>query len=164
MPEWSELLIIMVVAMVVFGPHRLPTMARKAGRMMAEFRVAARELREGIEKELAVEEMREAAKEVLDSTKGASQDLRQSLSESEKALRVNPPLARPTDTGPGTERSGAEDSPDGPEASPGEDEEPAGGPASPPPPRGADGESTPTPGEESPADRSAPASPADQQP
>lgn len=162
MPEWSELLIIMVVAMVVFGPHRLPAMARKAGRMMAEFRVAARELREGIEKELAVEEMREAAKDVLESTKGASQDLRQSLSESEKALRPAPPLAQPTDTKPGTERSVSQDAAESPVEAPGEDGESGGDATS--PPTGEDAESTPTPGETSPPDRSAPASKTDQQP
>ena len=162
MPEWSELLIIMVVAMVVFGPHRLPAMARKAGRMMAEFRVAARELREGIEKELAVEEMREAAKDVLESTKGASQDLRQSLSESEKALRPPPPLAQPTDTKPGAERSGSQDAAENPDDVPGEDGEPGGDATSPPP--GEDAKSTPTPDEASPPDGSAPAPQPDKQP
>ncbi|MCE2527391.1 MAG: twin-arginine translocase subunit TatB [Actinomycetia bacterium] len=105
MPEWSEVLVILLVAMVVFGPHRLPAMARKAGRMVAEFRVAARELREGIEKELAVEEMREAAKEVMATTKDTGKELRTSLSDSEKALRSTPPLASPTDTKAGAQRS-----------------------------------------------------------
>lgn len=116
MPEWSEILVILLVAMVVFGPHRLPAMARKAGKMMAEFRVAARELREGIEKELAVEEMRDAAKDVLATTAEATEDLRESLSESERNLGSPPPLARPTDTKPGAERSDREgpDNPVGP--------------------------------------------------
>ena len=109
MPEWSEVLVILLVAMVVFGPHRLPAMARKAGKMVAEFRVAARELREGIEKELAVEEMREAAQEVMSTTKDAGKELRTSLSESEKVLRSTPPLARPTDTKAGAERSSQTD-------------------------------------------------------
>ncbi len=104
MPEWSEILVILVVAMVVFGPHRLPAMARRAGRMMAEFRTAARELREGIEKELAVEELREVAKDVRSTTKEAGQQARKSLAESDKALRTPPPLARPHDTTPGAER------------------------------------------------------------
>ena len=102
MPEWSEILVILVVAMVVFGPHRLPTMARKAGKMMAEFRAAARELRQGIERELAVEEMREVAQDVISTTKEATTGARQSLAESDRALRSSPPLARPGDTAPGT--------------------------------------------------------------
>ena len=105
MPEWNEIIVILLVAMVVFGPHRLPEMARKAGKMMAEFRVAARELREGIEKELAVEEMKQVAQDVVTPTKEASSELRKSLADSEKALRTPTPLARPTDTRPGTERA-----------------------------------------------------------
>ena len=105
MPEWNEILVILLVAMVVFGPHRLPEMARKAGKMMAEFRVAARELREGIEKELAVEEMRQVAQDVVAPTKEAASELQKSLADSEKALKTSPPLARPTDTRAGTERA-----------------------------------------------------------
>ena len=105
MPEWNEILVILVVAMVVFGPHRLPEMARKAGKMMAEFRVAARELREGIEKELAVEEMRQVAQDVVTPTREAASELQKSLAESEKALKPSAQLARPTDTRPGAERA-----------------------------------------------------------
>ena len=113
MPEWNEILVILVVAMVVFGPHRLPEMARRAGKMMAEFRVAARELREGIEKELAVEEMRQVAQDVVTPTKEAASELRKSLADSEKALGASTPLARPTDTQPGTERAEEQAATDG---------------------------------------------------
>ena len=124
MPEWSEVLVILVVAMMVFGPHRLPEMARKAGKMMAEFRVAARELREGIEKELALEDMREAAQDVLTPTKEAAQELRKSLAESDRALRSAPPLAHPTDTTPGTERLEGQEPPDSEETDTAEAEKP----------------------------------------
>ncbi len=116
MPEWNEILVILVLAMVVFGPHRLPEMARKAGKMMAEFRVAARELREGIEKELAVEEMKQVAQDVVTPTKEAASELQKSLAESEKALKTTTPLARPTDTQPGTERAVEQEAADNQEA------------------------------------------------
>lgn len=131
MPEWSEILVILVVAMVVFGPHRMPAMARKAGKMMAEFRAAARELREGIEKELAVEEMREVAQDVMSTTKEATGDVRKSLADSEKALRTPPPLARPTDTAPGAERHDPAGAPPDPDPDPtSEDGAPAPDPES----------------------------------
>lgn len=116
MPEWNEILVILVVAMVVFGPHRLPEMARKAGKMMAEFRMAARELREGIEKELAVEEMRQVARDVVTPTKEAASELQKSLADSERSLKTATPLARPTDTRPGTERAGEKEPTDDQEA------------------------------------------------
>ncbi len=41
-----ELLVIMVVALLVFGPGRLPELARSLGRGMAEFRRASTDLRQ----------------------------------------------------------------------------------------------------------------------
>ncbi|MBX6377299.1 MAG: twin-arginine translocase TatA/TatE family subunit [Clostridia bacterium] len=40
----GELLIIALVALVVFGPSRLPELARSFGRSVAEFRRAAQEV------------------------------------------------------------------------------------------------------------------------
>lgn len=41
----TELLVILVIALVVFGPTRLPELARSLGRAMAEFRRASTDLR-----------------------------------------------------------------------------------------------------------------------
>ena len=40
-----ELVVVFIVALVVFGPERLPEMARKAGRTIADLRRTAEELR-----------------------------------------------------------------------------------------------------------------------
>jgi TatA/E family protein of Tat protein translocase len=44
----SELLIILVVALIVLGPRKLPEIARKLGRGVAEFRRTTEELRSSI--------------------------------------------------------------------------------------------------------------------
>jgi TatA/E family protein of Tat protein translocase len=44
-----HLIIIFVVALVVFGPEKLPELARNLGKMMAEFRRATGELRNTFE-------------------------------------------------------------------------------------------------------------------
>jgi TatA/E family protein of Tat protein translocase len=41
----TELLVILVVALIVFGPTKLPELARSLGRAMAEFRRASTDLR-----------------------------------------------------------------------------------------------------------------------
>lgn len=41
----TELLVILVVALIVFGPSRLPELARSLGRAMHEFRRASSDLR-----------------------------------------------------------------------------------------------------------------------
>lgn len=42
----TELLVILVVALIVFGPTRLPELARSLGRAMGEFRRASSDLRQ----------------------------------------------------------------------------------------------------------------------
>lgn len=42
----TELLVIMAVALVVFGPKRLPELARSMGRALGEFRQASTDLRQ----------------------------------------------------------------------------------------------------------------------
>ena len=43
-----ELLVILVVALLVFGPAKLPELARNLGRGLAEFRRASNDLRRGL--------------------------------------------------------------------------------------------------------------------
>lgn len=44
----QELLIILVIALIVLGPKRLPELARSLGRAFAEFRRASEEIRDSI--------------------------------------------------------------------------------------------------------------------
>lgn len=41
-----EILVVGVIALIVFGPHRLPEMARSVGKAVAEFRRQASDLRD----------------------------------------------------------------------------------------------------------------------
>jgi TatA/E family protein of Tat protein translocase len=47
-----ELFLILVVALIVFGPRKLPEMGRSLGRMMAEFRKASHDFQRTIEDEV----------------------------------------------------------------------------------------------------------------
>lgn len=42
----QEMLVILVIALLVFGPNKLPQLARSLGRAMAEFRRASSDLRQ----------------------------------------------------------------------------------------------------------------------
>ena len=59
-----ELALIFVLALVVFGPERLPGLARTIGLWVGRARAVMRRLTEQIEHELAAEEMRKAANDV----------------------------------------------------------------------------------------------------
>jgi len=78
-----EILTIAVVALVVFGPNRLPEIARTIGKYVRELREAVRDLREGIEREVAP--IREPMKDLREElTEGAS-DVKRTLAETADA-------------------------------------------------------------------------------
>ena len=55
-----ELFLILVVALIVFGPRKLPEMGRSLGRMMAEFRKASNDFQRTIEEEVDVDRAKHA--------------------------------------------------------------------------------------------------------
>ena len=54
----TELLFILVVALIFFGPRKLPQLARSMGKSMAEFRKASEEFKQTWEREVALESSR----------------------------------------------------------------------------------------------------------
>jgi len=54
-----ELIIILVIALIIFGPRKLPELGRSLGRSINEFKKASNELRSTLEDEIRVEEQRE---------------------------------------------------------------------------------------------------------
>lgn len=78
----GEILIIALLALVVLGPKRLPELARKLGEWTAELRSAARDLRRGLEAEVAeIKEAGEDLKAPLDDLKKTSEELRKGIDE-----------------------------------------------------------------------------------
>ena len=55
-----ELIIIFVIALIVFGPRKLPELGRSLGKSLAEFKKASNELRSTLEEEIHLEEQRSA--------------------------------------------------------------------------------------------------------
>ena len=53
-----EMLIILVIALIIFGPRKLPELGRSLGKSLAEFKRASNELRSTLEEEIRVEEQR----------------------------------------------------------------------------------------------------------
>jgi TatA/E family protein of Tat protein translocase len=54
-----EILFILVVALLVFGPRRLPEIGRGIGKALGEFRRATNDLKRSIDTEVTLEEVRE---------------------------------------------------------------------------------------------------------
>ncbi|HEX9021513.1 MAG TPA: TatA/E family twin arginine-targeting protein translocase [Nitrospirota bacterium] len=68
---FPEILLIFVIALIVFGPKKLPELGKTIGRAMAEFKKAQQEFQESVrsemkeaEKDIDVEELRKLGKTV----------------------------------------------------------------------------------------------------
>jgi sec-independent protein translocase protein TatB len=82
MLQGGEIIIILLVALVVLGPKRLPELARKLGSWTAELRAAARDIRRGLEDEVAdLKKVGEELKAPLDDLKKSSDEIRKDIDE-----------------------------------------------------------------------------------
>ena len=65
-----EMVIILVIALIVFGPRKLPELGRSLGKSLGEFKRASNELRNTLDEEIRVEERR-APKAAVSKTASA---------------------------------------------------------------------------------------------
>ena len=66
-----EMIIILVIALIVFGPRKLPELGRSLGRSINEFKRASNELRNTLEEEIRVEETKEQRAKIEADQKSA---------------------------------------------------------------------------------------------
>jgi len=66
MPSFSDSIFIFFIALLIFGPKKLPELARQLGKLMAEFRRASNEFRMQMEDELRLSEQAEQQKKIAD--------------------------------------------------------------------------------------------------
>ena len=59
-----EMIIILVIALIIFGPRKLPELGKSLGRSLNEFKKASNELRSTLEEEIRVEERKEQRSQV----------------------------------------------------------------------------------------------------
>jgi TatA/E family protein of Tat protein translocase len=53
-----ELIVIFVIALIIFGPRKLPELGKSLGKSLAEFKRASNELKSTLEEEIRMEEQR----------------------------------------------------------------------------------------------------------
>jgi TatA/E family protein of Tat protein translocase len=63
-----ELIIIFVIALIIFGPRKLPELGRSLGKSIAEFKRASNELKNTLEEEIRLEEQ----KQTIEASKAAA--------------------------------------------------------------------------------------------
>jgi TatA/E family protein of Tat protein translocase len=60
----TELLVIMVIALLIFGPRKLPEHGRSLGKGLSEFKRASNDLKRSLEEEISAEERSDRANRI----------------------------------------------------------------------------------------------------
>jgi sec-independent protein translocase protein TatA len=97
----GELLIIMLVVFLVFGPEKMPEMARKAGRLMNQMKKASSDLTREFKKETSViqNEIDAAQSKVKDQVESVNREFNRTKAQVNADLNVDLTDAKPA--GPG---------------------------------------------------------------
>ena len=88
-----ELIIILVIALIIFGPRKLPELGKSLGRSLNEFKKASNDLQNTLEQEIKIEEQKETAAKVKaeESTASAAFDRDASFDKDKDDQSTSPP-------------------------------------------------------------------------
>jgi TatA/E family protein of Tat protein translocase len=67
-----ELIIIFTIALIIFGPRKLPELGKSLGKSLAEFKRASNELKNTLDEEIRIEERRSAERQEPPKTQVAT--------------------------------------------------------------------------------------------
>jgi sec-independent protein translocase protein TatB len=85
MPSFWDSGFIVLLALLLFGPKKLPVLARQLGKLMADFRRASNEFRTQMEEELRVSEQADRQKQIAALEAAAPKPALESASSAESA-------------------------------------------------------------------------------
>lgn len=71
---FPELLLIFFVALLVFGPRKLPEIGRTLGKALGEFKKATDDFKNTLEREVQVEEQKQIAPHIVPAPEVVSRD------------------------------------------------------------------------------------------
>ena len=93
-----ELIIIFVIALIIFGPRKLPELGRSLGKSLAEFKRASNELKSTLEEEIRLEEQRTTLEEskAQGRSAGGRDRSRDAAAAAAAGRRAGPGAERPT--------------------------------------------------------------------
>jgi sec-independent protein translocase protein TatB len=92
--SFAELVVIMVVALIVIGPERLPKVARTMGHLWGRAQRYVNGVKADIERDMAVEEYRKLQQKVQDEASALEQSVKQAAQSADRQLsQINEAVA-----------------------------------------------------------------------
>ena len=74
-----ELIVIMVIALLVFGPKKLPEVGRSIGKALREFKKTTEDIKGKFEEQINAEEFKDIQNDIKDIKKDLSGDIKKEL-------------------------------------------------------------------------------------
>ncbi|WP_263411308.1 twin-arginine translocase TatA/TatE family subunit [Terriglobus tenax] len=90
MPSFADSVFLFFLALLLFGPKKLPELARQLGKLMAEFRRASNEFKYQMEEELRLTEQAEERKKLAEQARTEDPEAVKPIA-SEGELKIMPP-------------------------------------------------------------------------
>lgn len=95
----GEVLLLLILVLVLFGPRRIPEFGRTIGKTLAEFRRATSDFKVGLEREIDMEEVRKTTDEIQSARRELTSVARETLSPTAPTAPPAPPVPeRPEST------------------------------------------------------------------
>ena len=79
----AELILIFVVALIVFGPKKLPEIGRSVGKALREFKKTSEEIKGRIEEEIQASEIKDVGKDIESELKSIQSDFKKEIERDE---------------------------------------------------------------------------------
>ena len=107
-----EMLMILAVALIVIGPKKLPDLAKSLGRALGEFKRATSDLKESIQSETGLDDVRDSFKEVNTDVRNAltmKDEPAEPVGAHHRSSDPETPQAAPADSGSDASLEASED-------------------------------------------------------
>ena len=102
--SFPELMVVMVVALIVIGPERLPKVARTLGHLWGRAQRYVNGVKADIERDMAVEEFRQLQQKIQAESSALEKSVNQTAQTLDRQVQqINESVAQPLSTGPNTQ-------------------------------------------------------------
>lgn len=86
---WQEIIVIFILALIIFGPRKLPEIGKSLGKGLAEFKKASNELKQTWEEEVRLDKEKESMSSILKETSNQASEVIKEVSNQASELLKN---------------------------------------------------------------------------
>lgn len=94
----QEIIIIFIIALIIFGPRKLPELGKTIGKGLSEFKKASNELKKTWEDEVRLDKEKETMNEIIEDVKKDASALTADVKKDAAVVTAEPPEPAKSDS------------------------------------------------------------------